>query len=173
MQIINNGLGYKVTYDLIDFRLTKNHVTYVGYSRYEKLKGNKRKLKRWERNRLKAYNGSRMHFIRSLRKEKFWDEGFRIDQFKKVQNPNRPHDTIIEKARTYLKSLHGNIFHIDFNKEIKQPVTKKDSAINIVRKSRLKKSVNVSVKKGLLSSDLIFQKENTIKMGFVAFLKIT
>ncbi len=169
---INKGIGYKITYDLVNFELKKNTVTYLGYSKYKQLKGNKNKLKRWKKNRLKAYKGSRIHFVRALRTNRLKKEGFIIDQFKRIPNLNRPHDTIIKKAQKYLKSLHGNLINFNIKQEIENPITKKDSAINIIRKRRLQKFFNVTIKKNVLASDLIYKEDNNIKMAFDHFLKI-
>ena len=46
LKIMHKRLGYLITYDLISFRINNNYVSYIGYSRYKQLKGNKRQQKR-------------------------------------------------------------------------------------------------------------------------------
>ncbi|MGY8908814.1 MAG: carboxypeptidase-like regulatory domain-containing protein, partial [Flavobacteriales bacterium] len=90
IQLKHKALGYSIIYELEHFRRTNEYVTYLGYSRYKELKGGKRKQKRWQKNRLKAYNGSPVHFFKSLLKDEFTAEGFIVNQFKRVPNPERP-----------------------------------------------------------------------------------
>lgn len=81
--IINEMLGYKMTFQLIDFSFdNETSITYFyGYTRYEEL-GTK---KRWTRNRQRAYYGSSVHFYRSLIKDSLKQEGFSIYVLKKMK----------------------------------------------------------------------------------------
>ncbi|GAB2834766.1 peptidase associated/transthyretin-like domain-containing protein [Ferruginibacter profundus] len=74
--IINKMLGYKISFDLIEFNFNKeNHSTYfVGYNRYEDM-GDKR---RWTKRRRENYFGSTMHFYRSLISDSLKEEGYSI-----------------------------------------------------------------------------------------------
>lgn len=83
IQILNKKLGYKVYYDLVKLTIDHKSTSFHGYARYEKLKGKKRQEKRWKKNRLKAYNGSLLHFFRSLYMANVQEEGFVINQFKR------------------------------------------------------------------------------------------
>ena len=84
LKIKNNALGYLITYELESFLRDKNYITYLGYSRYQPLKGGKRKHKRWFKNRLKTYKGSANHFFKSLMNNELEKEGFVVEQFKRV-----------------------------------------------------------------------------------------
>jgi hypothetical protein len=99
LKIKHKSLGYEITYELESFTIHKNSVTYLGYSRYKNLEGSKRKQRKWDKNRLKAYNGSSMHFFQSLIKNTTYEDGFLIHQFKRVANPERPSEEEIKKAR--------------------------------------------------------------------------
>ena len=66
LKIKHKGLGYLITYDLVNFIRRGNYVSYLGYARYENLKGGKNKQKRWKQNRILTYKGSRIHFFKSL-----------------------------------------------------------------------------------------------------------
>lgn len=72
--IVNKLLGFKVSFQLIEFDLEDNgNSTYFyGYTRYEEL-GDK---KRWIINRKKAYYGSTLHFYRSLINDQLSNEGY-------------------------------------------------------------------------------------------------
>lgn len=83
IEILNSKLGYKIYYDLVKFTADAKATSFYGHARYVALKGTKRQQKRWEKNRLKAYNGSLLHFFRSLYMANVQEEGFVINQFKK------------------------------------------------------------------------------------------
>lgn len=193
IKIKHKGLGYIITYDLIHFQQGPQTISYLGYTRYQNLEGSKRKKRKWNKKRRIAYNGSSMHFFRSVITNNYKDEGFIVDQFKKIPNPERPHDSIIKQAREYINNLispngskvfnftvgqininadnskksktHTSTSQADFNQ-------KKDSALSILKKSRLKKFINIDIKKDLSRKDFIFQKDNFDYLRFPHFLKI-
>jgi hypothetical protein len=81
---------------MVHFEINKNLVTRLGYSRFENLSGTKRKRKEWQRNRTKAYKGSLLHFIKSIFNNSSKEEGFVINQFKRLPNPKH-NKTIYKK----------------------------------------------------------------------------
>lgn len=167
LKIENKGLGYLITYDLIDFKLERKKLTYLGYTKYENLKrGNQ---KRWKKNRLKAFNGSRMHFVRSLRNQTLKEEGFVVNQFKRVLNPDRPTDKKVKQARQLIR-LNGN--RLDFSKKITIPKNALDSAMVTLRKSRLPKYRDYLYKRNVSYSDMILKNEKNILINFKDYLSI-
>jgi len=114
LEIKHESLGYKIIYELEDFTINKNMVSYLGYSRYENLKGSKRKQLLWKKNRLIAFNGSFTHFYQTLLKNTTYQEGFIIHQFKRVPNPERPSEEAIKKARKFVRLSKSPI---DFSKK--------------------------------------------------------
>lgn len=68
LRIDNKALGYTIIYDLVDFNynLKDSIFKFSGYSHFQPLKGTLRNNRKWTRNRLITYYGSRMHFLRSL-----------------------------------------------------------------------------------------------------------
>ncbi|MEJ7766810.1 MAG: carboxypeptidase-like regulatory domain-containing protein [Chitinophagaceae bacterium] len=87
--IINNALGYKIRYQLDSFSYEygTDVSTYSGYPFFEELEGTDLQKDIWKQNRLKAYNGSRLHFVRAWYDSTLADEGFaleRVDPSKKV-----------------------------------------------------------------------------------------
>ena len=84
--IKNTFLGYEVRYDMEDFKvefttgtsgLTLVHlVSYEGYTFFNELK--KAASKKHLKNREKTYNGSSLHFLRSLASKKLHENGFKI-----------------------------------------------------------------------------------------------
>lgn len=78
--VVNNtGLGYriKIVLALFRFNMTSVEVFYEGQMVYEPLPPeNDEEKVRWARNRLKAYYGSEMHFLRSLYARDLFNNGF-------------------------------------------------------------------------------------------------
>ncbi|MEP6736509.1 MAG: carboxypeptidase-like regulatory domain-containing protein [Chryseolinea sp.] len=83
--IQNEGLGYSLKFLLEKFRfdLKAKKVVYKGQTVFTPLvpKNQDEKI-RWANNRLKAYYGSEMHFIRSLYQKRLVEEGFFYNLFK-------------------------------------------------------------------------------------------
>ena len=174
--IKNSGLGYLVNYELIDYKQTPTRISYLGYAKYEDLEGSKRKKRRWEKQRKKAYNGSSMHFVRSLREGVFSNEGFVVDQFKLVPNPKRPSEEEIKKARNYIQSISKNTnnrINLSSRNFLSNPKTKLDSARVVLHNSRLKKLIKVPLKKNLQPQDLISNSPEGIKLAFKHSIKIS
>ncbi|MGC4101337.1 carboxypeptidase-like regulatory domain-containing protein [Ferruginibacter sp.] len=81
LQIVNNALGYNIKYTIDSF--TYNYSTettlYTGYPLFEELHTDDTAQQRqWQTNRLNAYNGSMLHFMRSLFNKRLKEEGFEL-----------------------------------------------------------------------------------------------
>ena len=74
--IINKMLGYKISFELIEFLYDQQsgRTSYYGYTRFEEM-GDK---KRWVKNRKRCYYGSTVHFYRSLIGNRLKEEGYKI-----------------------------------------------------------------------------------------------
>jgi len=107
IKILNPRLGYIIYYDLVHFELTSLSISYFGYTRYEKIEDSGEYLEQWEKNRLKAYQGSKMHFLRSVRNEEVDDQGFVVDNIKRIPNPDRPSNKEILAAMEFLRKNQG------------------------------------------------------------------
>ena len=89
LEIENAALGYKLKYLLSEFIDDRNinKVTYKGLVLFEQLTGDKSQQLKWKKNRLKAYNGSIMHFLRSVLYNQLNEEGFVVYQLKRKPLP--------------------------------------------------------------------------------------
>jgi hypothetical protein len=78
--IENKALGYKIKYMLQDFSKGYNNgvLYFAGTVFFEKLPGKESDQKTWEKNRLKVYTGSSMHFLRSVITNRVSQEGFGV-----------------------------------------------------------------------------------------------
>ncbi|SNR17141.1 carboxypeptidase-like regulatory domain-containing protein [Tenacibaculum jejuense] len=172
--VINNDLGYKIHYDLIKYEQKKLIIGYVGYSRYEELEGGKRSKKRWERNRLIAYNGSVMHFLRSLVRVNTKEEGFDMDLMFRIPNINYPTEKELRFAKKLFRDLERYNVPIDYNKTIIIPETRIDSAILIHRRElKHKKIIDTIIRKDIRYSDVTYRLSGKAFMNFNGLLKVT
>ncbi len=172
LKIRHQGLGYLITYDLVHFSLERQRVTYLGFTKYQNLKGSKRKQRKWLKNRLIAYNGSVMHFMRSLRAKKLKEEGFLVHQFKRVLNSDRPSEESIKKARAYIASISSKDNPVNLSRKIKKPRTALDSAVSTVQKVRLPKYRDYLYKSNVPYPDLIIQNKKETLLSFENYLSI-
>ena len=165
--IKHKGLGYLITYDLIEFSLKGNRLFFSGYTRYRNLKKSIRK--KWKRNRLEAFNGSQMHFLRSLISNQLKNDGFIVNQFKRELNPDRPSEKEIKFARELLL-LQGNT--VSTLKEIKEPLTQLDSAIVIVKNSRKPKYIDYLYKRDVPRESILSSNKNVSFLDFENYLTV-
>jgi len=102
----NKRLGYIIKYKLSSFVIDFEQGFFVimGYPLFEPMKGTKGQEKRWKKNRLKAYQGSSLHLMRSLYQNNWAEEGFTLRRLVRKPNPERPPDSLIKaKMKTFLK----------------------------------------------------------------------
>ena len=81
LEIVNNALGYTIKYTLDSFVHEYNTQLniYTGYPLFEEMKPvSPEQKEQWNTNRLIAYNGSMLHFMRSLYNKRLKEEGFEI-----------------------------------------------------------------------------------------------
>ncbi|HWB91873.1 MAG TPA: carboxypeptidase-like regulatory domain-containing protein [Puia sp.] len=97
--ITNNALGYKIRYQLDSFvyDYNGNIGSYTGYPLFQAMDGTPEQQDTWKQNRLYAYSGSRLHFIRSWYDSTLDYEGFVLEmadsgstRMKKIDNPYDP-----------------------------------------------------------------------------------
>ncbi|MES2063162.1 MAG: carboxypeptidase-like regulatory domain-containing protein [Bacteroidota bacterium] len=89
LEIENKALGYKVKYLLSKF--TKNYKSGVlyfeGSALFEDMKGTPKQRRRWLKNRMIAYEGSSMHFLRSVVGNNTEANGFKVLRLIRKPNP--------------------------------------------------------------------------------------
>ncbi len=101
--IENKKLGYVIHYQLEEFIYNRREgmVSYVGYSSFIPMQSsNKRKNENRKRERLEAYNGSLMHFMRSLYKNTIMADCFELRTLQRLY-----------KADTATRALYDSIMH--------------------------------------------------------------
>lgn len=99
--IENKNLGYEINYNLITFSADFNSkmVNYTGTSFFKETKNsNKVKL-----NRMNAYEGSPLHFFRSIYDNKIAEAGFIVNKVVRVPNPKYPSAEELNTLKNYLE----------------------------------------------------------------------
>lgn len=76
--IVNEGLGYKVTYHLKDFKATPGRTQYDGEPLFEELEGSPADRAEWEERRRTAFLGSFQHLKLAMLADRVEDQGFQI-----------------------------------------------------------------------------------------------
>ncbi|PWN60530.1 carboxypeptidase-like regulatory domain-containing protein [Chryseobacterium viscerum] len=107
--IENKNLGYEISYNLISFSADFNSkmVNYTGTSFFKESK-NTDKVKL---NRMNAYEGSLLHFFRSIYDHKIVEAGFIVNQVVRIPNPKYPSEEELNTLKNYLEL----VYKPDFN----------------------------------------------------------
>jgi len=173
IRVKNEALGYLVYYDFVLFELVGKRVSYLGYTRFNELKGSKRKKRRWKKNRLKAYEGSLTHFLRAIRMNKLEQEGFKVDKYEKIVNPERPSETEIELAKKILDKERNEkgVISLKYSNS-KRPAAKLESAMATLRKARRDKYIRRLLVKDVQADDIVVRKNGKIFLYFENYLKV-
>ncbi|WGH75246.1 carboxypeptidase-like regulatory domain-containing protein [Tenacibaculum tangerinum] len=167
LTIKHQGLGYIITYDLVDFTLKEDRLFFSGFARYKNLRKNIRR--KWKQNRLEAYNGSQMHFLRSLTSKKLKEDGFVVNQFKRVPNSDRPSEEKIKFAREFFKLYSRSV---NLSKKITHPKTTLDSVIVTLQKAKLPKYRDYLYQKNVPYEDIITYDNKTPYLSFKDYLMV-
>lgn len=135
--IQNNALGYKITYWLesFDHNFRTGILTYSGLTYYEDLiRPSKRKAQtaKWLLNREAAYQGSVMHFVRSVHSGTLATSGFIVRRLEKVEGNRKGKYTNVVNPKTLVESDFSdsienqkiiqfpNYLYVLFNKELEE-----------------------------------------------------
>lgn len=170
LHIKNEALGYDIYYDLKHFSIEKKITKYLGYSYFKESKGSKKKQKKWQKNRLKAYNGSQVHFYKSVLKNSSKEEGFVINQFVRKKNKDRPSQEELLKAR---KTLSKSNVPLNFSRKIDIPQNSIDSALVVLKKAKLPKYIDYLYKSEIASSEIIHEENKQTYLQYDNNLRIT
>jgi len=89
--IENPELGYTIHFDLIEFYYDKatNGAYFFGYTRFVDWGKDEKTKKKWIRKRREAYDGSTVHFFRSLVNKQLAKEGFTVYQLLNMQKEKK------------------------------------------------------------------------------------
>lgn len=141
LELENEALGYDMAYQLQNFFYDQKEglVSYAGFPFYREMEGNERQLKRWEKARQEAYEGSFMHFTRILTAGgNPQDAGFEIRPIRAEQRkpgvlvngqaPSYPKEVTLDSLLMpyqYFMSTQDGRFFFTFQGKIEITYTKK------------------------------------------------
>ncbi|MEO7047038.1 MAG: carboxypeptidase-like regulatory domain-containing protein [Ferruginibacter sp.] len=103
LEIENKYLGYNLVYDLQSFSYDyKNGYFYfAGYPFFKNIRGNDHKIKKWQKHRQYAYEGSIMHFMRSFYANTLEQNGFTMNVLQRFANKEKKRIKTLYKERSY------------------------------------------------------------------------
>jgi hypothetical protein len=118
LKIENRALGYSMLYDLTDFKYNSESgmLRFRGNHYFQTLGGSHRDSIKWNKNRLTAYYGSRMHLFRSIFSDSLFSENYRIFECRidsttgefTIIKPLTERDLTISKNIDYLTLQYKN-----------------------------------------------------------------
>ncbi|MEY8761321.1 carboxypeptidase-like regulatory domain-containing protein [Chryseobacterium tongliaoense] len=104
--IENKNLGYEIQYNLISYTVNfdLNMTNYTGTSFFKEIKNTDQvKL-----NRMNAYEGSLLHFFRSVYSSEVSKEGFIVNKIVKVPNPNYPTEEEFNRLKVFTEMIKNS-----------------------------------------------------------------
>jgi CarboxypepD_reg-like domain len=112
--IENPHLGYRIYFDIVDFMYNKKTGAsyFYGYTRFENMKEELRPA--WIKRRKQVYEGSTMHFFRSLVKKQLDQEGFKVLQIteQKIPAGEKTGQQVIRMNKEGGMSVNGSVMNI-------------------------------------------------------------
>ena len=111
LQVTNDALGYKIKFaiDSLTYEYNNNNSQFIGYPLFEEMHGTSEQEERWKQNRLIAYKGSILHFMRSFYSKNLESEGFEI-QFQ-IRNKDTEHTIQVSNAYDALNYTSDDSMH--------------------------------------------------------------
>lgn len=100
LQIENKALGYRITYQLENFRYTfkDRYLLYAGFPFFEKLPGSDRKQRQRKKAREDVYYGSMLQFMRAVYRNRITEEGFEVRRLRKIANAEKQRVKMVYKT---------------------------------------------------------------------------
>ncbi len=140
--IENKKLGYNIQYNLINFEADFKGKTnsYLGTSFFKETSSKKTMIL----NRMNAYKGSLMHFLRSLYNNDLEKEGFIVNHTKRIKNPSYPTEAELRKLQDHFEIVKAqkisNVPWTDELEAISQKKSKNPEFVMAILKTKIKES---------------------------------
>lgn len=158
--IENKNLGYEIEYDLVTFSVDFNTTmfNYTGTSFFKETKNTDRiKL-----NRMNAYEGSLLHFFRSVYKNNIYEEGFIVNKIVKIPNPKYPTENELNKLDDFREMFKNS-------REIKIP----DDISDIMQRKNKEKPFALALTQSKIpTSDYTKRDENNVLFSYADMLQV-
>jgi len=153
--IENKKLGYTIQYNLINFEsdFKKKSSSYLGTSFFKDNNFRKNILL----NRMNAYQGSLMHFFRSLYRDELEKEGFIVNQARRIKNPKYPSEAEVQQLQEYYSFVRSQKnMEIRLSPELQEIANRKNENpefLMAILKTKMKESDYAKRKDGRLFLD--------------------
>jgi hypothetical protein len=158
--IENKNLGYTIDYNLEEFsaNFDENTTRFMGTSFFKETKSNdKVKL-----NRMNAYDGSQVHFFRSVYESKVAVEGFIVNQITKFPNSKYPTEEELQRLRDFAKTL-----------KLKGTINVPDDILDIGTRKRNEPPYKIAVTKTQIpESDYTKKKDGKLFLDYEFMMQI-
>lgn len=140
--IENKKLGYTIQYNLINFQadFKAKSTSYLGTSFFKETSFRKDITL----NRMNAYKGSLMHFLRSLYQNELEQEGFIVNHAKRIKNPSYPTEAELQKLQDHFEIVkaqkNSTLPWTDELEAIAQKKSKNSEFVMAILKTKMKES---------------------------------
>jgi CarboxypepD_reg-like domain len=165
----NKALGYKISYQLEDFEVNfrSGATSFAGYPFFEEMEKDKKK---WQRNRERAYQGSMVHFMRSLYQDDLASEGFEVRRMSRIPNTEKE-----RVKKIYLAGINNRTVKLTGNSiSVSRDSLNKDSVDYYERIMQQKEYTEIYSPALLTADSLVVQMDGNYKVIFFTdYLYIT
>jgi hypothetical protein len=153
--IENKALGYTLRYQLESFQYSfgNNYLVHTGFPFFQPMQGSAARQRRWERNRREAFEGSMMHFMRAIYRNKLIEEGFELFALEKLPNKEK------QRVKAAYASGRANLLNGSTEVNISQ------DTVNYYNSVMRQSDVLNLVGKDLLSGDSVAYSVNATTAG--------
>ncbi len=131
--IENLALGYKLTFVMKAFEVSKTDFLIAGDTFFEEILASPKEKRTWEENRLDAYKGSINHFLQSLARHTSTQNGFNVYTYKNARNITKSfvqnikiEESIIKLNPDSLIAKDGTMTYLNLSKNIEIHYTQKE-----------------------------------------------
>lgn len=158
--IENKNLGYEIQYNLISYSLdlNKNSVNYTGTSFFTETKN----TDRTKLNRMNAYDGSMLHFFRSIYDNKISQDKFVVNHVVKVSNPKYPTGEELKLLEDFKQIVRSSAM-------VKIP----DNIRDISQRKNSEKPYALAIVKTLIpDSDYVTREDGKVLFSFKDMLQV-
>ncbi|WP_153397984.1 carboxypeptidase-like regulatory domain-containing protein [Chryseobacterium vaccae] len=158
--IENKNLGYEIKYNLITYSADFNTrmINYIGTSFFQETK-NTDKIKL---NRMNAYDGSMLHFFRSIYENKISEDKFVVNHLIKVPNPKYPTEEELKTLKDFQAMTKGS-------RTLKFP----DDILDIAQRKNSQKPYALAIVKTLIpDSDYVKRENGQVFFSFKDMLQV-
>jgi hypothetical protein len=178
LQIVNNALGYNLRYQLDSFvyYYATDINSYRGYCLYTEMEGSDSLKRMWTANRVKAYYGSKLQFMRSYYDSTIKEDGWVIEMLDEDNNTrfNKVEDVY---DTTYYSPLDSTMeISIWYPRKLSITYIKKKPEQEYLKKFKLPKNVSTQISYidlpdgiAIKENGYYYDQKNWISQGYMSW----